>query len=98
MAQANPKDCRTGGRQLTAKNTTATPDASQSTSKGISSISGHGRLRDLERLAERRDLEHIEASPEQQIAELDGLLLRHSRLGGRDSEGHRCCRLWMTGP
>jgi hypothetical protein len=40
---------------------------------------------------------HVEASPKQQIAELDGLLLRNRRLAGRD-DGHRRWYLQIRGP
>jgi hypothetical protein len=35
-------------------------------------------------------LEHVEPSPKQQIAELDGLLLG-KRLGSNDDDRHLCC-------
>ena len=64
-----------GKGNLTAKKTTTAPNASESRRKGVTSVGSHSSLDDLERLAQRRDLEHVETSPKQQIAELDGLLL-----------------------
>jgi len=54
-------------------------------------MGGHGGLDHFKGLAERGNLEHVEAGAEQQIGELDGLLLQLLRLrgrDGRDSGGH----------
>lgn len=62
--------------KLTAENTASGPDASQGRSKAVATVSRHGGLDDLEGLAEGGDLEHVEASAEKQVGELDGLLLK----------------------
>lgn len=61
--------------KLTAQRTATGPDASQSGTEAITSVSSHGGLDDLERLAQSGDLEQVETSTEQQVGKLDGLLL-----------------------
>lgn len=75
-----------GQQQLTAQNTSSTPDSCDSSSEAVTAVGGHGGLGDLERLTERGDLEHVQAGSEEQVAELDGLLLDLLRLddGGCD--------------
>lgn len=48
---------------------------------------GHRGLGDLERLAERRHLEHVQSGTQQQVGELDGLLLQLLGLGGGPGGG-----------
>ena len=67
--------------QLTAKNTTTAPNPSDGTGHAVLPVGSHGGLHDLERLPEGGDLEQVQASAEQQVAELDGLLLELSRDG-----------------
>jgi hypothetical protein len=86
LSRSFEEGCQRG--ELTSKNTTTAPNSAQRASKGITSVSSHGRLGDLERLSQSGDLEHVETGPKQQIAELDRLLLWHRGLG--DCEGHRC--------
>ena len=47
----------------------------------------HGRLHDLERLPQRRHLEHVQPGAQQQVGELDGLLLQLLRLGRSPGDG-----------
>lgn len=65
--------------QLTAQDTTTAPDPGNGASHAILPVSGHGGLHDLERLPEGGDLEQVQTSAEQQVAELDGLLLELGR-------------------
>jgi len=77
------------GARLTAQDAAALPDAAQSRAKAVAAVGGHGGLDDLERLAERRDLEQVEPGAEEQVGELDGLLLQRLLLrhGGRHTGG-----------
>lgn len=88
---------------LTAQNTTARPDARHGAHHAVGPVGRHGRLHDLQRLAQGRDLEHVQTGAQQQVGELDGLLLElacaaHAR-GGRGG-GHASLRLLedMAGP
>jgi len=60
---------------LTPQNTTPSPYPTHTPHHAIRAVGRHGRLHDLQRLPERRDLEHVQPGAEQQIAELDRLLL-----------------------
>jgi hypothetical protein len=71
-----------GGVQLTAKNTTTAPNPSNGTGHAVLPVRSHGGLQNLQRLPKSRDLEQVQTSAEQQVAELDGLLLERS--GGGD--------------
>lgn len=71
---------------LTTKDTTTSPNAAQGSAKAVATVGSHGGLDDLERLAERGDLEHVQTGAQQQVGELDGLLLQ--LLGLPDGGGH----------
>jgi len=62
---------KSGNRELenlTAKNTTSTPNASQSTSEAVASVGSHCGLCDFQRLAQSRDFEHIKAGSKEKVA------------------------------
>ena len=92
-----------GGGKLTAQNTTTAPNPGDRTGHAVLSVGSHGGLHDLERLAEGGDLEQVQTSSEQQVAELDGLLLerRRSADDGCASDlrhgGRRYAERWMSG-
>jgi hypothetical protein len=67
-----------GGVQLTAKDTTTAPNPSNGTGHAVLPVGSHGGLQDLQRLPKSSDLEQVQTSAEQQVAELDGLLLERS--------------------
>lgn len=66
---------------LTAQGATARPDAPEGAHEPVTPVSRHGRLHDLERLPQRRHLEHVQPGAQQQVRELDGLPLQLLRLG-----------------
>lgn len=66
-------------RSLTAKNTTTAPYPRQSARKAVSSVCCHGGLDNFQRLTKGGHLEHVQASAQQQVAELDGLLFQLRR-------------------
>lgn len=80
------------GGVRTSQRATTSPYATQSGGETITAVGGHGGLDDLERLTQGGDLKHVEATPEEQVGELDGLLLQRglpegARLNRRRDHG-----------